>query len=345
MIKASSIHIDVNKYFNRMKKINIIFAIMTALLVCVSCSSDWEDEQFMNLVSLKATPNAQGVTPIYLRYKENGEVTYQLPLIVSGSTKNDKQMSVSVAIDSDTLIALNEERFSTRTELYFKELTSQFYSMPQTADIMAGENKGLLPITFSFAELDLVEKWVLPVTILDSSSGSYLVNMRKNYRKALLRVFPFNDYSGNYSSTAFMVFFKGSTSGGISTDTKVAYVVDENTVFFYAGLIDEDRSDRRHYKIFVRFNDDEGQTLTIYADNPNINLNVIGTPIYSITESMDETLPYLKKRNIILDIEYEYTDYTTVEGLNVDYHVVGSLALQRKINTQVPDEDQAIIWD
>jgi len=328
-----------------MKKINILLSFMTALIVCVSCNNDWEDEQFMNLVSLKARPNAQGVTPIYLRYKENGNVDYQLPLIVSGSTKNEKNMSVSLAVDSDTLVALNEERFSSRTELYFKELTSQYFSMPQTASILAGDNKGLLPISFKFSELDLVEKWVLPITIVDSSDGSYNVNMRKNYRKALLRVFPFNDYSGNYSSTAFMVFFKGSTTGGISTDTKVAYVVDENTVFFYAGLIDEDRSDRRHYKIYVRFNDDEGQTLTIYADNPNINLNVIGTPVYSITESMDETLPYLKKRNIILDIEYEYTDYTTVEGLNVDYHVVGSLALQRKINTQVPDEDQAIIWD
>ena len=328
-----------------MKKINILLSFMTALIVGVSCNNDWEDEQFMNLVSLKARPNAQGVTPIYLRYKENGNVDYQLPLIVSGSTKNEKNMSVSLAVDSDTLVALNEERFSSRTELYFKELTSQYFSMPQTASILAGDNKGLLPISFKFSELDLVEKWVLPITIVDSSDGSYNVNMRKNYRKALLRVFPFNDYSGNYSSTAFMVFFKGSTTGGISTDTKVAYVVDENTVFFYAGLIDEDRSDRRHYKIYVRFNDDEGQTLTIYADNPNINLNVIGTPVYSITESMDETLPYLKKRNIILDIEYEYTDYTTVEGLNVDYHVVGSLALQRKINTQVPDEDQAIIWD
>lgn len=328
-----------------MKKINILLSFMTALIVCVSCNNDWEDEQFMNLVSLKATPNAQGVTPIYLRYKENGNVAYQLPLIVSGSTKNEKNMSVSIAVDSDTLIALNEERFSTRTELYYKELTSQYFSMPQTANIVAGDNKGLLPISFTFSELDLVEKWVLPITIVDSSDGSYNVNMRKNYRKALLRVFPFNDYSGNYSSTAFMVFFKGSTTGGISTDTKVAYVVDENTVFFYAGLINEDRSDRRHYKIYVRFNDDEGQTLTIYADNPNINLNVIGTPVYSITESMDETLPYLKNRNIILDIEYDYTDYTTVEGLHVDYHVVGSLALQRKINTQVPDEDQAIIWD
>lgn len=328
-----------------MKKINIILSVMTALIMCVSCNNDWEGEQFMNLVSFKASINAQGVTPIYLRYKGSGDVTYQLPLIISGSTKNNKDMTVSVAIDPDTLIALNQERFSTRTELYYQELTPQYFSMPQTANISAGGNTGLLPITFSFADLDLADKWVLPITILDSQNSSYQVNTRKNYRKALLRVFPFNDYSGSYSATACMVYFKGSTSGGISTDTKVAYVVDENTVFFYAGLIDEDRTDRKHYKIYVRFNDDEGQTLTIYSDNPGINLNVIGTPVYSIGERMDETLPYLKYRNIILDIEYEYTDYTTVDGLYIDYNVVGSLALQRQINTQIPDEDQAIVWD
>src|SRR5690554_3514840 len=167
-----------------MKKINILLSFMTALIVCVSCNNDWEDEQFMNLVSLKARPNAQGVTPIYLRYKENGNVDYQLPLIVSGSTKNEKNMSVSLAVDSDTLVALNEERFSSRTELYFKELTSQYFSMPQTASILAGDNKGLLPISFKFSELDLVEKWVLPITIVDSSDGSYNVNMRKKDRKS-----------------------------------------------------------------------------------------------------------------------------------------------------------------
>ena len=30
---------------------------------------------------------------------------------------------------------------------------------------------------------------------------------RKNYAKALLRVIPFNDYSGSYSTTTMEVFF------------------------------------------------------------------------------------------------------------------------------------------
>ncbi|MBB4035491.1 hypothetical protein GGR21_001384 [Dysgonomonas hofstadii] len=328
-----------------MKKINAILSILTALVLCVSCNSDWEDEQFTHLVSFKAPINSQGVTSIYLRYKDDGKVTYQLPLVVSGTTTNDNNMTVRVAIDPDTLVDLNEARFSTRTELYYQELTSEYFSIPETASITAGQNTGLLPISFSLTNLDLVHKWVLPLTILESQDGSYQVNERKDYRKALLRIVPFNDYSGSYSSTTFMTYFKGSTTGGISIDTKVAYVVDSKTIFFYAGLVDEDRTDREYYKIFVRFNDDDGQTLTIYTDNPAINLNVIGTPVYSISEEMDATLPYLKNRNIILDIEYEYTDYTTVTGLSIDYYVVGSLALQRKINIQIPDEDQAIVWD
>lgn len=328
-----------------MKKINAILSILTALALCVSCNSDWEDEQFTHLVSFKAPINSQGVTPIYLRYKDDGKVTYQLPLIVSGSTTNDKNMTVHIALDPDTLNALNEARFSTRTELYYKLLTPQYYSMPETAAISSGENTGLLPISFSFNNLDMVDKWVLPLNILNSQDGSYQVNGRKNYRKALLRIVPFNDYSGGYSSTNFTAYFKGSTTGGISIDEKVAYTVNTNTIFFYAGLVDEDRLDREHYKIFVRFNDDDGQTLTIYTDNPDINLNVIGTPVYSVSEEMDATLPYLKNRNVILEMEYEFRDYTTVAGLPIDYHVVGTLALQRKINTQIPDEDQAIVWD
>lgn len=31
--------------------------------------------------------------------------------------------------------------------------------------------------------------------------------------------------------------------------------------------------------------------------------------------------------------------------VETEYHVIGSLALERQINTQIPDEDQAIDWE
>ena len=96
------------------------------------------------MVSFKAPVNAQGVTPIYIRYKPEGKVTYQLPLIVSGSTMNSKDLNVHVGLDLDTLDVLNVEHFGSRKELFFKPLENKYYEFPETVQIPAGECTSLL---------------------------------------------------------------------------------------------------------------------------------------------------------------------------------------------------------
>jgi len=60
---------------------------------------------------------------------------------------------------------------------------------------------------------------------------------------------------------------------------------------------------------------------------------------------MDPLRPYLMHRFITINnIDYEYTDYTMVPNVDINYVVNGSLILERKLNTQIPDEDQAIEW-
>ena len=43
-------------------------------------------------------------------------------------------------------------------------------------------------------------------------------------------------------------------------------------------------------------------------------------------------------------IGYEYKDYTAIEGHSITYVVSGSMVMERKLNTQIPDEDQAFEW-
>lgn len=328
-----------------MKNFNLLsISIIAVFFLCISCNDEWKDEQFDHYVSIKAPLDSKGVTPIYVRYKPDGKVTYQLPLIVSGSTINESNLTVHLGLDPDTLAVLNQERFGTRTELFYKQLDSKYFSMPETADIYAESNIGLMPINFSLLGLDLVNKWLLPLTILDDPSYNYKANDRKNYKKALLRILPFNNYSGEYSATAYKVYFRGNEGEAIVPEYHTAYVVDENTVFFYAGLVDEDRLDRKYYKVFVKFNDDNAKTLTITTDNPDIHLNVKGTPNYTIEEEMDATLPYLKHVYVSINMEYDFVDYTSVPGFPLEYTVKGTLIMERKINIKIPDEDQAIEW-
>lgn len=327
------------------KRYSILLSLLAGLLLFSSCEDEWTNEQYERFVSLKAPLNEQGVTRIYVRYREDSVSTYRLPVVVSGSTTNDQNMTVHVAVDRDTLDALNMEQFQSRTELYYEELTSEYFSMPETVEIEAGENTSLLDIDFSLNNIDLVDKWLLPLTVVDDPSYDYVSHPRKHYRKALLRVMPFNDYSGVYSGTALKTFLRGYEGDAAIVKSEVdVYVVDENTVFFYAGTVDEDRTDRENYKIYASFNEQTKQ-VTLTADNPDMEFQVYGTPVFTVEETMDATRPYLLHRFVTISrIDYSFTDYTSVPNASISYTVRGSLILERKINTQIPDEDQAIEW-
>ncbi len=328
------------------KRYSILLSLLAGLLVFSSCNDEWTDEQYERFVSFRAPLDEQeGVTRIYVRYREDSISTYRLPVVVSGSTTNDQNMTVHVAVDRDTLDALNMEQFQSRTELYYEELTSEYFSAPETVEVQAGENTSLLDIDFSLNNIDLVDKWLLPLTVVDDPSYDYVSHPRKHYKKALLRVIPFNDYSGVYSGTALKTFLRGYEGDAPIVKSEIeVYVVDENTVFFYAGTVDENRTDRENYKIYASFNEQTKQ-VTLTADNPDMEFQVYGTPVFSVEEKMDETRPYLLKRWVTISkIDYSFTDYTSVPSASISYTVRGSLILERQINTQIPDEDQAIEW-
>lgn len=333
-----------------MKKIYNYLLILIGLLFVSSCNDEWKDEQFDHYISFKAPIDSRGCTQINVRYKKGGKTTYRLPVIVSGSTMNDKNLSVRVAVDPDTLKAFNLARFNTRTELFYEELPSKYYDFPETVNIPTNDYVGLLDIDFKLDDLDLVEKWILPLTVTDDQSHSYHPNMRKHYRKALLRVMPFNDFSGSYSTTTMKTYFydedkKETIGDAMVGNTRTAFVVNDSTVFFYAGLMDEDleRSKRRLYKIFVKFNKDKSLTLTPETDDIQFEVPEGVTPIYSTTKKMDETRPYIEHRYTSLRLTYLFNDITSAP-VPIRYKVTGTLMLERKINVQIPDEDQAIEW-
>lgn len=199
-------HIMINLIkWKNMKNYIVYFILLLTLVLTGACNNEWVEEVYVQNVGLKAPVNSKGVTDVYLRYQANGEVTYRLPVIVGGSTMNERDLDVAIDVDPDTLIGLNEARWKQREDLYFQLLDKKHYEFASpTCHIPAGECQGLFDIKFKFSGLDLVDKWVLPLTILDSDS--YDPNPRKNYRKALLRVMPFNDYSGAYGATNMFVY-------------------------------------------------------------------------------------------------------------------------------------------
>ena len=202
----------------------------------------------------------------------------------------------------------------------------------------------MFDIKFKFNGLDLVDKWVLPLTILDGDS--YDANPRKNYRKALLRVMPFNDYSGSYGANNMFVYMMDNTSAMVSS-TRTLHVVSENQCFFYAGIISEELKDRDKYKIVLTFNEDG--TLTAEPADPTnaMNFQLIGdAPTYTTSMSLDEVTPYLEHHFTTIYMSYTYDDVTTYEDKDivVPCRAEGSMLMERKVNSLIPDTDQAIQW-
>lgn len=301
------------------------------------------------MASFKANVNAQGVTTTYVRYKPGGVVKYDLPMILSGSTMNNRSLNIHVALDPDTLARLNKEVYGHREELYFQQLESKYYNMPETVEIPAGECTAVLPIEFTLdADLDQADKWVLPLQIVDDPSLGYQANPRKHYRRAMLRLLPFNDYSGTYDASQYLVYIDTDKNNPFTVASQRAFVVDERTVFIYAGTRDIDFLDRKLYKVFIRFPEkgDDTKRLEVWSDNPEINLTP--DPEYPANfvmyDEMDELKPYLKKIFITVNLKYTYEDYTTIPGKRIKYSVEGSLSMQRDLNTLIPDEDQQVQW-
>ena len=328
-----------------MKRIYTFLTLIATLLVGSSCNNEWEDELYSQMISLKAPYENDGVTNIYLRYNTNGEVTYKLPVIVSGSTINERDLNVRLGVDNDTLQQLNEERFQYRTDLHYRMLDPQHYEFPSsTCHIPAGSSLEMYEIKFKFKDLDLVEKWVLPMQI--EEDPSYKINKRKGHGKALLRVMPFNDYSGTYSSTSMRIYLDlTGYDKPLIVNSRTAFVEDENSIFFYAGVTDETDINRAKYKIIVTFK--ENGKLEVRQEDPT---NEIGfelldnNPTYEIKEEADPTLPYLTHYYVTMSMKYSYDDITSMENEKIRYNAEGTMTMERKINELIPDEDQAIQW-
>ena len=146
-------------------------AAMLMLPALTACNDEWTEEQYTQYVSFKAPLDTEGssvgVTTVYVPYTrvdengnpiygENGLSSYNLPVIISGSTENDRDVTAHVA-HSDTLQTLNIERFNMRSELWYNDM-SQFASYPESIVIPKGQNIGLLPISLDFRGIDLNDR-------------------------------------------------------------------------------------------------------------------------------------------------------------------------------------------
>lgn len=325
-----------------MKKIFPYLIVMLSLLFIIACNDEWKDELYEKTISF----GKPGVVQIHVKYDaEGGLIPYSVPVLVTGSTSNDRNIEVSIAVDNDTLTALNFERFRNRTDLYFVQLAPENYEFESmSAIIPSGENTALINLNLRIQDLDLIDKYILPIRI--TTTSEFAPTSRKFYDTSMLEIIPFNNYSGVYSASSGLVWDRTrpeSDQTALNVPTREARVVDENSIFFFAGVTEEEDRNRAIYKLKATFNIADADSLvTLTADSTQINFSQQkGT--FSIRTEMDPLLPYLERKYIIMNLEYEFDDVTN-PNYPLEYRFKGTMTLERKRNILIPEEDQQDIF-
>ncbi|MDE6338830.1 MAG: DUF4973 domain-containing protein [Muribaculaceae bacterium] len=341
---------------NKHKILTFGVALMLAAGVS-SCNDDWSEEQYSHYISFKAPLDTEGtsvgVTTVYIPftrsgedgqplYGENGLSHYDLPVIVAGSTVNPADVTVNI-VHSDTLTNLNLERFSENRKAIWYNDMSDYATYPSSITIPAGQDIALLRVKFDFRNLDLADKYVLPLTIDDP-----MRNPLKHFATAMLRVLPYTTYSGQYMATNLKYYI---VSGGVvdnepgAMNTVQLYATDEDEAFFYAGTFSEDNELRKHFKIYAKFIPfEEGGTrgtVRLYTDQEDMNFIENDVATFNILETPDEVQSYIVRKTVIISgIDYTFSDTYSAPGSSIDYKVTGTMTMERKLNTQKPEEDQ-----
>lgn len=94
-----------------MRKLYILGMILGMYATFSACNDEWKDELYTQMLSFKAPLGDNGLSEIYVRYQPDGTGIYQLPVIVSGSKSNSRNIDAKIAVDEDTLRILNQEKF------------------------------------------------------------------------------------------------------------------------------------------------------------------------------------------------------------------------------------------
>lgn len=352
------------------KALSLGLLATVGMVVATSCNDDWKDEQYEHYISFKAPLDTKGasvgVTTVYVPFTRlnsdlqpmygPGQSHYDLPVIISGSSENEDNFTVNIA-HSDTLPILNKARMGDRTELYYQDMWD-YADVPSTIRMYSGSDIELLRIKFDFNGLDLTERYVLPITV--ANGAGYKRNPRKNYATAMLRILPYTTYSGSYQAQGTQFYILDANGNRVGDpggmDTKMCYTVDENTVFFYAGQFDEKSQLRKHFKVYAKFVPETETTgkVEMWSDIEDMEFTQLGETSYTISEKTDAVQTHIMRRYVVMNgINYNFVDnYTartvksdgTVEAHPIHYNVSGTMTMERKLNTQMPEEDQ-VVWD
>lgn len=299
-----------------------LFALIAILLQ--SCDN-LSDELFEKKVYL--TKNEW--VDVELNIPATGIIDFPVAVGVSGTSENDKNVTVKLAVDSAALSQYNFDKYRRDSLLYYTLLPEAAFTIPEELVITSGEDLAVAHLTIDMSKLtDLYADYVLPLKI--ESASNYAVS--EEYAVGLYHIVFTNSFSGTYSGSISIADVQAKNGYVIGANkstvaNKTLYAISHDECFFYAGKYDRTNKERNKCIMTIKAgNSVEGSTtakeLVFSAVNPDLDMMM-----YPYEEGVEEgNYDYLSTIDYSLANEptdNRYMQHTTINDISFTFMDVG----------------------
>lgn len=251
--------------------------------------SGWQDYE------LDVDSNNKAILPVYFG--------------INGTSANEKDVTVTMEVDPDTLEGYNQYKYKNEKDLYYKLLPAGTYTIDGNAwTIPAGELNTEAKITIDLDAISqvgsLYNDYVLPLRIA-SSTGEPIGPGK--YSKVLAHIAFKNDYSGSYSGKGIVKQI-GTTYTTEITGMNI-YAINNSLAYMFVGEKNrENTEDYLNYVVEIKKEADGRLTLS----SPVAGLQLKS---YNAKLTRKYTMNYTDLRYYTevttVEFSYEYLDSTT----------------------------------
>jgi hypothetical protein len=311
----------------------IFCGLVPALLILfttTSCSDDLNYELFTKYTYLLKN-GWQG--DIAMNLTEQNTVNVNVAFGVNGTTSNNKDVNVTLAVDPDTLRDYNFDKNKNDSAAYYTILPADCYQFDKTSyTIPAGQLNAAATVTVDMTKLannySIYDQYVLPIKI--ASSDGEVVGPSK-YSRALYLINLVNSWSGAYSGTGTLkaiykkkigsryqdITYTGEVSG------KRLYAVSNKECYMYAGSYE--RNTKHHAEFVVRMTMNADSTITMTSPVDADKFQPISA-YYTFKFTQNSTDSRKLNRMTVLYTHYKYIDTYTDPDITEPYEYEGTLS-------------------
>ncbi len=316
----------------RLKYNNILHICLPVLMVCgfCACNDRLADELFVK----NSYIIHNGWQDYELIVGDDNTATLPVYFGVNGTSGNDKNITLTMEVDADTLAGYNREKYKNQEDLYYKILPKASYSFDADSwTIKKGNLNAAAYITIDLTKLEevgsLYDDYVLPLRIATSTGEP---KGKDKYTKVLAHIGFKNDYSGTYSGQG-VVTQQGTTYTTETTGTQL-YAINNDVCYMFVG--NKTRSNTTEYLNYVvEIHRDVLGDISLVCENEALqfepyNANLTRKYTYNYTDQR-----YYTEVTTLL-VSYRYLDSTYSEPLTMTFE--GTFSMSRDVlRVEYPD--------